>query len=123
MAGNHPRVWLSLDVVIVQPSHALAGYPRTERDIIQPSMNLETLVQTALDLIASHPYTTGAILAVVGVAAWFKLKLVVKAISACLILGVMAYVVMFLFNLTSTGMQNTEKFRGNPGQTVDRLRQ
>lgn len=86
-------------------------------------MNLETLVQAALDLVSAHPYTTGAILAVVGILTWFKVKLVMKAIAACLILGAIAYVGMFLLNLLSTGVENTEKFRGSPGDVVDKIRE
>ena len=91
------------------------------REIIHTDMSLETLLQTALDLISTYPYTTGAIVAVIGVLAYFKIKLFLKAITACLILGAIAYVVMFIFNLASTGMENTEKLLGNPNQAIDRF--
>jgi hypothetical protein len=84
-------------------------------------MNLDTLVQVTLDLITAHPYITGAVLAIVGVLSYFKLKLVIKAVTACLILGAVAYVVLFIVNLASTGMDNTEKFRGNPDRVIDKF--
>jgi len=82
---------------------------------------MEKLVQAALDFISAHPYTTGGILAVVGVLAWFKLKLVLKAVTACLILGAFAYVIMFIVNLTSTGIDNTEKLLDAPNEAIDKL--
>lgn len=77
-------------------------------------------MQVVLDFISAHPYITGGILAGVGLLSYFKLKLVLKAVGACLILGAIAYVLLFIFNLTSTGIDNTEKFRGNPNQVIDR---
>lgn len=85
-------------------------------------MNLESLIQGTLDLISANPYTTGAILAVLGVLAYIKLKLFLKAVTACLILGAIAYIVLYIFNLTSTGMKNTEKFLGNPNQISDKIK-
>jgi hypothetical protein len=54
--------------------------------------------------------------------AYFKLKLVLKAVTACLILGAIAYIVLFIFNLAATGVENTEKLLGNPDQAIDNLR-
>ena len=85
-------------------------------------MGLDNLMQGVLEFISTHPYATGGILAVVGVLTYFKFKLVLKAVSACLILGAIAYVVLFIFNLASTGVENTEKFLGNPNQAIDGFR-
>jgi hypothetical protein len=85
-------------------------------------MNPESLVRAALDLISAHPYVTGGLVAVVGVLAYFKLKLVLKAVTACLILGAIAYIVLFISNLAATGVENTEKLLGNPDQAIDNLR-
>jgi len=79
-------------------------------------------MQDALDLISAHPYTTGAILAVVGILAYIKLKFFVKAVAVCLILGAIAYLILFIFNLSSTGMKNTEKLLGHPNQINDKIR-
>jgi hypothetical protein len=98
-----------------------AGYRWIDRDTIQSSMGLENLTQGALDLVSAHPYVTGAMLAVVGVLSYFKIKLVLKAVTACLILGAIAYIVLFIFNLAATGVENTEKLRGNPNQAIDNL--
>lgn len=76
-------------------------------------------MQAVLDFISANPYPTGAVVAVVCVLAYFKLRLVLKAVGAVLILGAIAYVLMFIFNLASTGIENTEKFRGNPNQAID----
>ena len=83
-------------------------------------MNLDSLMQGVLEFISTHPYATGGILAVVGLLAYFKLKLVLKVVSACLILGAIAYVVLFIFNLASTGVENTEKFLDHPNQAIER---
>lgn len=85
-------------------------------------MNFENMVEATLNFITVHPYATGAILAVVGVLSYFKLKVVLKAVTACLIFGAIVYVVLFFVNLASTGMENTEKLLGNPNQAIDRLK-
>jgi hypothetical protein len=84
-------------------------------------MNLESLIQGSLGFVSAHPYTTGAILAVVGVLAYIKVKLFVKAITACLILGAIVYIGLFIVNLTSTGMKNTEKLLSHPNQDGDKI--
>lgn len=84
-------------------------------------MGIDSLMQGVLEFISAHPYVTGGILAVVGVLSWFKFKLVLKAVTGCLILGAIAYVILFIFELASTGIENTEKFLGHPGQSIDRL--
>ena len=63
-----------------------------------------------------------AFLAVGTLAAYFKFKIVLKVIIACMILAAIAFVVLFLVNLTSKGMDNSEKFLDNPSQTIDKLR-
>ena len=85
-------------------------------------MNPESLAQEALNLVTAHPYAAGAIVAVVGVLAYFKFKLVLKLITASLILVAIGYVILFIVNLTSTGMENTEKFIGSPNQVIDRMK-
>jgi len=81
-------------------------------------MALESLTNTVLDFITAHPYITGGILAVVGLLTYFKLKVVLKAITTCLILGGVAYLILFVVNLATTGIQNTEKLLSEPKQTV-----
>lgn len=85
-------------------------------------MNIENMIEAALNFITVHPYVTGGILAVVGVFSYFKLKIVLKAVTACLIFGAIVYVVLFFVNLASTGMENTEKLLGNPNQVSDKLK-
>ncbi len=85
-------------------------------------MNTESLVQQALDLISAYPYAAGAVLAVVAVLAYFKFKLFLKLITAGLILVAIGYIGVFIFNLTSTGIENTEKFLAPPNQVIDRLK-
>ena len=80
------------------------------------------MMETVLNFIATHPYATGAVLAVVGVLSYFKLKIILKAVTICLIIGAIAYVVLFIVNLASTGIENTEKLLGSPNETVDRLK-
>ena len=85
-------------------------------------MQFENLARSGLNYFFAHPYVTIAFLAVVAVSAYFRFKIAVKLIFACLILAAIAYVVLFLVNLTSTGMENTEKFLGNPSQKIDKSR-
>ena len=85
-------------------------------------MQFENLVRSGLDYFSAHSYITIAFLVVVAVLAYFKFKIVLKVILACLMLAAIAYVVLFLINLTSTGIDNTEKFLDNPSQTIDKLR-
>lgn len=85
-------------------------------------MNIENMIEVTLNFITVHPYVTGGILTVVGVFSYFKLKIVLKAIMACLIFGAIVYVVLFFVNLASTGMENTEKLLGNPNQVSDKLK-
>lgn len=85
-------------------------------------MNIENMVDATRDFITLHPYVTGAIFAVVGVFSYFKLKIVLKAVTACLLFGAIVYVVLFFVNLASTGMDNAEKLLGNPDQVIDKLK-
>jgi amino acid permease len=84
-------------------------------------MRFEALMQGGLDLISDHTYIVGAILAVVAVLAYFKIKLVLKAILACLVIGAIAYVVLFVVDLTSTGIESREKLLDQPNQAIDNL--
>ena len=84
-------------------------------------MNPENLAQQALNLVTAHPYAAGGMTAVLVALAYFKLKLVLKLITASLILVAIVYVILFIVNLTSTGMENTEKFIGSPNQLIDRM--
>jgi hypothetical protein len=84
-------------------------------------MGFEALMQGGLDLIADHTYITGAILAAVAVLAYFKIKLVLKMIFACLALGAIAYIVLFIVDLTSTGIESTEKLLEQPNEAIDKL--
>ena len=84
-------------------------------------MGLEALMQGGFDLISDHIYIAGAILAAVAVLAYFKIKLVLKAILACLVIGAIAYVVLFIVDTTSTGIENREKLLDQPNEAIDKL--
>lgn len=84
-------------------------------------MSLENSTQGALDFVAAYPYVTGAMVAVVGVSAYFKLRLVLKMLVACLAIGAIAYVILFIVELASTGIESTEKFLDQPNQAIDKL--
>lgn len=79
------------------------------------------MIDTVLNFISEHPYITGGILAAIGLLSYFKIKLVMKAVGAVLILSAIAYVLMFVFSLTSTGIENKEKFISDPGQAIERF--
>jgi xanthine/uracil permease len=84
-------------------------------------MGFEALMQGGFDLISDHTYIAGAVLAAVAVLAYFKVKLVLKAILACLVIGAVAYVVLFIVDLTSTGIDSTEKLLDQPNGAIDKL--
>ncbi|BAV33725.1 hypothetical protein SCL_1414 [Sulfuricaulis limicola] len=84
-------------------------------------MEFEALVQGGLDLISSHAYIAAPILAVVAVFAYFKFKLFLKMIFACLVLGTIVYIVLFIVDLTSTGIKSTEKLLDQPNQAIYKL--
>jgi multisubunit Na+/H+ antiporter MnhE subunit len=84
-------------------------------------MEFEALIQGGLDFLSSHVYIAGAIFAAVAVFAYFKFKFFMKVIFACLILGAIAYLVLFIVDLTSTGIDNTEKLLDQPSEAIDRL--
>lgn len=84
-------------------------------------MSPENLTQDALDLVAAYPYVTGAVAAVVGVSAYFRLRLVLKMLVSCLAIGAIAYVILFIVDLTSTGIEGREKLLGQPNRAMDAL--
>ena len=84
-------------------------------------MQLENMARSGLDYFIAHPFVGLALLAVLVVMAYFRFKLVLKIFFASLILVAIAYLGLFLINLTSSGIDNTEKFLDNPSQTIDRL--
>ncbi|MHB1141892.1 MAG: hypothetical protein ACYC1T_09055 [Sulfuricaulis sp.] len=84
-------------------------------------MGFEALMKGGFDLISDHTYIAGAILAAIAVLAYFKIKLVLKAILACLGIGAIAYIVLFIVDLTSTGIESREKFLDRPNEAIDKL--
>lgn len=84
-------------------------------------MGFEALMEGGLDLISDHVYIAGAILAAVAVLAYFKIKLVLKSVLACLVIGAIAYVVLFIVDLTSMGIEGREKLLDQPNEAIDKL--
>ena len=83
-------------------------------------MEFDALMQDGLDLISGHIYMAGAILAAVAVFAYFKFKFFLKMILAFLVLVAIVYFILFIVELTSTGIESTEKLLDEPNQVIDK---
>ena len=85
-------------------------------------MDFDKLLQNGLDFTSGYSYAAFVALAVMGLLLYFKFKLFIKLAFVCAILGAVAYILVFIFDLTSTGIENKEKFLSNPTGIIDKLR-
>lgn len=69
-----------------------------------------------VDLIQSHPVLAIVVVAVFGIFAYLKPKPVFKLMALALVIGAVGYIVSFLVDLTSTGIDETKNFMGRPGK-------
>lgn len=78
-------------------------------------------MQSAVDFFHSHPMIGLATLVAAGAFAYLRPKEMSRLALAGLIVGVVAYVVSFVVDLTATGMQQKENLLGDPARTTQRL--
>ena len=67
-----------------------------------------------VDFIQSHPILAIVVVVAFGIVAYLKPKPVFKLIALTLAIGAIGYIVSFLVDLTSTGIDQTETFMGHP---------
>lgn len=67
-----------------------------------------------LAYLLDHPWSTIAMLAAVGVFAYWKPKDTVKLMALFLAIGAIAYVISFMVDLASTGIEQQRQFSSSP---------
>ena len=75
-------------------------------------MSLDNLIE----LFRNHPVLAIAIIAIFAVLVYVKPKPMFQLVGVVLLIGAIGYVVSFLVDLTSTGIEHTSSFVGNPGK-------
>jgi hypothetical protein len=73
-------------------------------------------IDSLIELFGNHQIL--AIVVVVGFAVlvYFKPKPMVQLVGVVLLIGAIGYVISFLVDLTSTGIDHTDSFMSNPGK-------
>lgn len=67
-----------------------------------------------VDFVQNYPILAIIIIAAFGIWTYLKPKPVFKLLTVVLVIGALGYVVSFLVNLTSTGIDETTTFMSNP---------
>lgn len=75
-------------------------------------MSLDSLIEFS----QNHLIMAIAIILVFGFLVYWKPKPMFQLIGVVLVIGAIGYVISFLVDLTSTGMDHTSAFKGNPGK-------
>ena len=78
-------------------------------------MDSGTLTSSVTNFVQNHAALAIGIVTVFGVLTYLKPKEMFKLTMAVLVLGAIVFVGMFLVDLTSTGIDETNKFMGNLG--------
>lgn len=73
------------------------------------------MTSSVTNFVQNHAALVIGIVTVFGVLTYLKPKEMFKLTMAVLVLGAIVFVGMFLVDLTSTGIDETNKFMGNPG--------
>lgn len=73
-------------------------------------------VNSLIELFRNHQILAIASVVVFAVLVYFKPKPMFQLVGVVLLIGAMGYVISFLVDLTSTGMDHTSTFMGNPGK-------
>jgi hypothetical protein len=67
----------------------------------------------------SHPFVVITVVAALAVLAYWKPKDAFKLMAVLLVIGAVGYVVSFLVNLTSTGVEEQRQFMSSPRGKVE----
>ena len=82
-------------------------------------MDTDYLVESGVSFFRDHTLWTVLIALVIGTLIYWKPKGMFKLASACLVVGAIIYILSFLVDLTSRGIDETKKFTTTPDVTVD----
>lgn len=80
--------------------------------LVSDGMFLDSLIE----LFRNHQIVAIAIVVGFAVLVYFKPKPMFQLAGVVLLIGAIGYVVSFLVDLTSTGVDHTTSFMGNPGK-------
>ncbi len=72
------------------------------------------LIDSWLDFFSSHTIFAIAIIVALGILAYLKPKVMFKLVIVVLAIGAIVYVISFIVDLTSTGIDEKYKFISNP---------
>lgn len=75
-------------------------------------MSLDSLIE----LFGNHQFLAIALVVGFAVLVYFKPKPMFQLVGVVLAIGAIGYVISFLVDLTSTGVDNTNSFMSNPGK-------
>jgi hypothetical protein len=101
--------------VFVSPWHLVTGNGGTKlNDILQRRQAESMSPDSWVEFIQSHPILAIFIIVAFGISAYLKPKPMFKLMAVVLVIGAMGYVVSFLVDLTSTGIDETTNFMSKP---------
>ena len=82
-------------------------------------MDIDNLVESGVSFFRDHTLWAVLIALVIGALIYWKPKGVFRVVSAGLVVGAIIYVLSFLVDLTSRGIDEAEKFTTTPDVKVD----
>ncbi len=82
-------------------------------------MDIDNLVESGVSFSRDHTLWAVLIALVIGALIYWKPKDMLKLASAGLVVGAIIYVLSFLVDLTSRGINEVEKFTTTPDVKVD----
>jgi cytochrome c biogenesis factor len=82
-------------------------------------MDIDSLVESGASFFNDHTLWAVLIALVVGALIYWKPKDMFKLAGACLAVGAIIYVLSFLVDLTSQGIDEAQKFATTPDVKVD----
>ncbi len=82
-------------------------------------MDIDYLVESGVSFSRDHTLWAVLIALVIGALIYWKPKDMLKLVSAGLVVGAIIYVLSFLVDLTSRGINEVEKFTTTPDVKVD----
>lgn len=81
-------------------------------------MDPGTLIDSWLDFFSSHTIFAIAIIVALGILLYLKPKVMFNLVIVGLAIGAIVYVISFVVDLTSIGIDEKKKFIGNPKTLV-----
>lgn len=82
-------------------------------------MDITNLIESGLNFFRDHTLWAVLTALVIGAVIYWKPKDMFKLGAACLVVGAVVYVLVFLVDLTTQGIDETKKFTATPDVKVD----